>query len=35
MAPLTVPLVAGDEVPRAGMLGRVTAALGYLVWGAS
>jgi D-alanyl-D-alanine carboxypeptidase (penicillin-binding protein 5/6) len=31
----TVPLVAGREVPRAGMVGRVTGAMGYLIWGAS
>jgi serine-type D-Ala-D-Ala carboxypeptidase (penicillin-binding protein 5/6) len=31
----TVPLVAGREVPRAGMVGRVTGAIGYLIWGAS
>lgn len=35
MAPVTVPLVADRAVPRAGMLGRVTNALGYLVWGAA
>jgi D-alanyl-D-alanine carboxypeptidase (penicillin-binding protein 5/6) len=34
MAPMTVPLVAGSEVARAGMLGRATGALSYLVWGA-
>jgi D-alanyl-D-alanine carboxypeptidase (penicillin-binding protein 5/6) len=31
----TVPLVAGREVPRAGMVGRVTGAMSYLIWGAS
>lgn len=35
MEPLTIPLVAGQEVPRAGMLGRITGGLGYLVWGGS
>jgi D-alanyl-D-alanine carboxypeptidase (penicillin-binding protein 5/6) len=35
MTPFTVPLVAGREVPRAGMVGRVTGAMGYLIWGAS
>jgi hypothetical protein len=35
MAPFAVPLVADRAVPRAGMLGRVTSALGYLVRGAS
>lgn len=33
--PLTVPLVAGGEVPKAGMLGRIMGAIGYLVGGAS
>ena len=31
--PLSVPLVATADVPRAGVLGRATGALGYLVWG--
>ena len=35
MTPFTVPLVAGREVPRAGMVGRVTGAMSYLIWGAS
>ena len=34
MAPLTVPLVAATGVARAGVLGRITGALGYLVRGA-
>ncbi len=33
--PLTVPLVAGADVAKAGMLGRILGAVGYLVWGAS
>ncbi len=33
MAPLSVPLVAASEVPRAGMLGRATGTLGYLIFG--
>jgi D-alanyl-D-alanine carboxypeptidase (penicillin-binding protein 5/6) len=35
MTPFTVPLVAGREVPRAGVVGRVTGAMEYLIWGAS
>ena len=34
MAPMTVPLVAADDVARAGMLGRATGSLSYLIWGA-
>ena len=34
MAPMTVPLVAADDVARAGMLGRATGSLGYLIRGA-
>jgi D-alanyl-D-alanine carboxypeptidase (penicillin-binding protein 5/6) len=34
MEPLTVPLVAGTDVARAGILARATASLGYLIWGA-
>jgi hypothetical protein len=33
MEPLSVPLVAGADVARAGVLGRATGALSYLVWG--
>ncbi len=33
--PLTVPLVAGTAVPKAGMWGRITGALGYFLGGAS
>jgi D-alanyl-D-alanine carboxypeptidase (penicillin-binding protein 5/6) len=32
---MTFPLVAASDVPQAGMLGKVTSALGYLIWGAS
>lgn len=31
----SVPLVAGADVPRAGVVGRITGAMGYLVRGAS
>jgi D-alanyl-D-alanine carboxypeptidase (penicillin-binding protein 5/6) len=34
MAPTTVPLVAANDVARAGMLGRATSSLGYLIRGA-
>jgi serine-type D-Ala-D-Ala carboxypeptidase (penicillin-binding protein 5/6) len=33
--PWEVPLVAGSEVQAANLLGRVTGALGYLIWGPS
>ncbi|MCB2012775.1 MAG: D-alanyl-D-alanine carboxypeptidase [Geminicoccaceae bacterium] len=29
----TVPLVAAIDVPRAGIVGRMTGALNYLIWG--
>ena len=32
--PIVVPLVAGREVPKAGVLGRLTGAITYLVLGA-
>jgi serine-type D-Ala-D-Ala carboxypeptidase (penicillin-binding protein 5/6) len=32
---VTVPLVAGEDVPKAGMLGRITGAISYLVFGAN
>ncbi|MEK0081957.1 D-alanyl-D-alanine carboxypeptidase family protein [Benzoatithermus flavus] len=35
MTTFSVPLVAGKDVPRAGLLGRVTSMVGYYVWGAS
>jgi D-alanyl-D-alanine carboxypeptidase (penicillin-binding protein 5/6) len=35
MATLDVPLLAGHEVAKAGMLGRVTGTLGHLLGGAS
>jgi D-alanyl-D-alanine carboxypeptidase (penicillin-binding protein 5/6) len=35
METYTVPLVAGQEVPKAGVLGRLTGALTYLVLGAA
>lgn len=34
MPPQTIPLVAGRDVPRAGMVGRVFSTLSYLVLGA-
>ena len=34
MEPLHVPLVAGAEVAKAGVIGRLTGTLTYLVWGA-
>jgi D-alanyl-D-alanine carboxypeptidase (penicillin-binding protein 5/6) len=33
--PLRLPLVAGEEVRAANLFGRVTSALGYLIWGPS
>jgi D-alanyl-D-alanine carboxypeptidase (penicillin-binding protein 5/6) len=33
MEPWSVPLVAAADVPEAGLLGRITGALGHLVWG--
>ena len=33
--PWEVPLVAGSEVQAANLFGRVTGALGYLIWGPS
>ncbi|HET6519419.1 MAG TPA: D-alanyl-D-alanine carboxypeptidase family protein [Geminicoccaceae bacterium] len=35
MEPMTVPLVAGQTVAGASFYGRVTGALGYLLWGSS
>ena len=33
--PRRLPLVAGEEVRAVNLLGRVTSALGYLIWGPS
>ena len=33
MEDMEIPLVAGEAVPRAGIVGRMTSALSYLVWG--
>jgi D-alanyl-D-alanine carboxypeptidase (penicillin-binding protein 5/6) len=33
--PKRVPLLAGAEIPGAGLLGRMSGALGYLIWGRS
>ena len=33
--PFSVPLLAAADVPEAGMLGRFTGALSYLIWGRS
>lgn len=34
-SPIKIPLVAGESVERLGPSGRLSAALGYLLWGAS
>jgi serine-type D-Ala-D-Ala carboxypeptidase (penicillin-binding protein 5/6) len=34
MAPVSVPLVTGNDVARAGVLARTTGSLSYLIWGA-
>ena len=34
-APIEVPVVAGADVGRLGFFGRLTAAAGYLLWGAA
>jgi D-alanyl-D-alanine carboxypeptidase (penicillin-binding protein 5/6) len=34
MKPIQLPLVAGADVPRLGLVGRLGAAVNYLVWGA-
>jgi D-alanyl-D-alanine carboxypeptidase (penicillin-binding protein 5/6) len=33
--PRRVPLVAGEEVAEAGLLGRMSSQIGYLIWGPS
>jgi serine-type D-Ala-D-Ala carboxypeptidase (penicillin-binding protein 5/6) len=33
--PRRVPLLAGEEIQEAGLLGRMSGALGYLIWGPS
>lgn len=33
--PIVIPLLAGESVERLGVGGRLSAALGYLLWGAS
>lgn len=33
--PILVPLIAGEDVQRLGPSGRISAALSYLLWGAS
>ena len=33
--PVEVPLVAGAAVERLGLIGRLGAAVGYLLWGGS
>jgi D-alanyl-D-alanine carboxypeptidase (penicillin-binding protein 5/6) len=35
LEPRRVPLIAGATVQAAGMLNRVTSAIGYLIWGPS
>jgi len=34
-SPIQIPLIAGEDVHRLGPSGRISAALGYLLWGAS
>ncbi|MGB0554677.1 MAG: D-alanyl-D-alanine carboxypeptidase family protein [Alphaproteobacteria bacterium] len=34
-SPIQIPLIAGEDVQRLGPSGRISAALGYLLWGAS
>ena len=33
--PRRVPLIAGEEIQAVGLLGRMTGAIGYLIWGSS
>jgi D-alanyl-D-alanine carboxypeptidase (penicillin-binding protein 5/6) len=35
LEPRRIPLIAGETVQSAGMFGRVTSAIGYLIWGPS
>ena len=35
LEPRRVPLLAGEEMQAAGLLGRMSSALGYLIWGPS
>lgn len=35
MEPLTIPLVTGSEVGQLDFFGRISSAIGYLVWGAA
>jgi hypothetical protein len=35
MSPITVPLVTGAEVGRLDFFGRISSAIGYLVWGSA
>ena len=35
LEPRQVPLIAGEAVQEASVLGRVTSAIGYLIWGPS
>jgi D-alanyl-D-alanine carboxypeptidase (penicillin-binding protein 5/6) len=35
LEPRRIPLIAGDSVQAASMLGRMSSALGYLIWGPS
>ena len=34
-SPIQIPLIAGEDVQRLGPSGRISATLGYLLWGAS
>jgi len=33
--PIEIPLIAGEDVQRLGPNGRISAALRYILWGAS
>jgi serine-type D-Ala-D-Ala carboxypeptidase (penicillin-binding protein 5/6) len=35
LEPRRIPLIAGDTVQAASMFGRMSSALGYLIWGPS
>ncbi|MEL0021398.1 MAG: hypothetical protein VW709_16125, partial [Rickettsiales bacterium] len=33
--PMNIPLIAGESIEQLGPSGRLSAAIGYLLWGAS
>ena len=35
LEPRRIPLIAGETVQAASMFGRMSSALGYLIWGPS